>query len=104
MWFSRKKAKPVQVAFDKKPLTIVQATDMHYITRKLTDNGEAFRKTADAADGKVLLYSEELMDALKPENFIGRAPQQVEDFLSEYIDPILNAHQEELGLTAQLSV
>ena len=63
MWFSRKKAKPVQVAFDKKPLTIVQATDMHYITRKLTDNGEAFRKTADAADGKVLLYSEELMDA-----------------------------------------
>ena len=56
------------------------------------------------ADPAFKMSREELMDALKPENFIGRAPQQVEDFLSEYIDPILNAHQEELGLTAQLSV
>ena len=56
------------------------------------------------ADPAFKMSREELMDALKPANFIGRAPQQVEDFLSEYIDPILNAHQEELGLTAQLSV
>lgn len=63
MWFSRKKPNPAQVSYADKPLTIVQATDMHYITRKLTDNGEAFRKTADAADGKVMLYSEELMEA-----------------------------------------
>lgn len=56
------------------------------------------------ADPAFKMSREELTAALKPENFIGRAPQQVDDFLTEYIDPILKAHQEELGLTAQLSV
>ncbi len=50
------------------------------------------------------MEEEELYSAMKPENFIGRAPQQVEEFLSEIIDPILEKHKEDLGLTAQLSV
>ena len=56
------------------------------------------------ADDTFKMSREELMAAVKPENFIGRAPSQVEDFLSEYIDPILKQHEEELGLTASLSV
>ncbi len=56
------------------------------------------------ADDTFKLTREELMAAVKPENFIGRAPSQVEDFLTEYIDPILKANEEELGLTASLSV
>ncbi|MBO6159043.1 MAG: adenylosuccinate lyase [Firmicutes bacterium] len=56
------------------------------------------------ADDTFKMSREELMSAVKPENFIGRAPSQVEEFLSEIIDPILAAYQDELGLTAQLSV
>lgn len=56
------------------------------------------------ADDYFKMSEEELMSAVKPENFVGRAPQQVEDFLKECIDPILSAHQTELGMQAQLSV
>lgn len=56
------------------------------------------------ADDYFKMSEEELMGAVKPENFVGRAPQQVEDFLTECIDPILAAHKEELGMQAQLSV
>ncbi|MCF0136124.1 MAG: adenylosuccinate lyase [Lachnospiraceae bacterium] len=56
------------------------------------------------ADPTFKMSEEELMSAVKPENFVGRAPSQVEDFLGECIDPILKKHAEDLGLTAQLSV
>ncbi len=56
------------------------------------------------ADDYFKMSEEELMSAVKPENFVGRAPQQVEDFLKECIDPILSAHRAELGMQAQLSV
>ena len=56
------------------------------------------------ADDTFKMSEEELMSAVKPENFVGRAPSQVEEFLRDYIDPILEAHQGELGLTAQLNV
>ncbi len=47
---------------------------------------------------------EELESALKPENFIGRAPQQVTDFLDAYIRPILRENEALLGMHASLSV
>ena len=56
------------------------------------------------ADDYFKMSEEELMSAVKPENFVGRAPEQVEDFLTECIDPILKAHAEELGMQAQLDV
>lgn len=40
---------------------------------------------------------DELDAMLKPENFVGRSPQQVEEFLSECVDPILNANKDILG-------
>lgn len=56
------------------------------------------------ADEHFKMSEEELMSAVKPENFVGRAPEQVEDFLSECIDPILKAHADQLGMQAQLNV
>lgn len=46
----------------------------------------------------MFMISQEEMDAiLEPENFIGRSPQQVEEFLTECIAPILEANKEILG-------
>lgn len=36
----------------------------------------------------------DLYDLLEPSHFIGRAPQQVQEFILEEIDPILRLHQE----------
>ena len=56
------------------------------------------------ADPFFKMSKEELENALKPENFIGRAPQQVDDFLNEYIRPILAQNQDALEISASLSV
>jgi adenylosuccinate lyase len=47
---------------------------------------------------------EEIESILKPENFIGRAPEQVEDFITEHIANILKENQNLLGKTAELNV
>ena len=39
------------------------------------------------------LSLEDIRGVLKPENFIGRCPQQVDEFLEEYVYPLLEANQ-----------
>ena len=41
---------------------------------------------------------------LSPEDFTGRAPQQVEEFLAEVIRPVLDANKEDLGQHVELNV
>ena len=41
---------------------------------------------------------------LEPAHYVGRAPAQVEEFLAADIRPLLDAHRDALGMTAQLSV
>ena len=41
---------------------------------------------------------------LKPENFTGRAENQVEEYIEEYIKPVLKANKDILGEIAELSV
>ncbi|HIV87779.1 MAG TPA: adenylosuccinate lyase [Candidatus Pygmaiobacter gallistercoris] len=59
------------------------------------------RVLADPAFG---LTEEEVQQLLQPEDFIGRAPAQVEEYLGEVVRPMLERNRELLGETAQLSV
>ena len=59
------------------------------------------RVCGDPAFGLTL---EEGMALLQPENFTGRAPQQVEDYLREVIDPILEENRDLLGDKAEINV
>lgn len=45
------------------PVTLAVATDPHFIAPSLTDNGEAFMQVITSADGKVMRFSNELMQA-----------------------------------------
>ncbi len=45
-------------------LTILQATDLHYLSPSLTDNGTMFQKTMANGDGKMSEYSQQILDAL----------------------------------------
>ena len=49
------------------------------------------------ADPMFMVTKEELDAVLKPENYVGRSPQQVEEFLAECINPILEANKDVLG-------
>ncbi len=62
---------------------IIVATDLHYISPELTDNGPLFTQLVENGDGKLTLYSEQITDA----------------FLSE----VLSAHPAALILTGDLT-
>lgn len=47
----------------KGPPKLILATDIHYLSPKLTDYGEAFQMLTAKDDGKVLRYTPQLMDA-----------------------------------------
>ncbi|MEL7646846.1 MAG: adenylosuccinate lyase [Sedimentibacter sp.] len=47
---------------------------------------------------------EEIDETINPSNYIGRAPQQVEEFYNETIKPILDKNKEMLGVNVELNV
>ena len=47
---------------------------------------------------------DELNRIMNPVNFIGRAPEQVDDFISGYITPILEDNKDSLGIIEELKV
>lgn len=57
-----------------------------------------------AADPAFGMTKEEIVAILEPRNFVGRAPQQTEEFLSEVVQPILDANKDVLGMTAEINV
>ena len=57
-----------------------------------------------AADPAFHITKEALQKVLKPENYVGRAPEQTTEFLNGVIKPILSANEDELGLTAEINV
>ena len=65
------------------------------------DNDLLERIAADPAFGTDL---EKLQAVMDPSNYVGRAPQQTEEFLQNVIQPILDENKEALGITAEVNV
>ena len=57
-----------------------------------------------AADPSFHLSIEDLEASMQPERYVGRAPKQTEEFITEVINPILEKNKEVLGLTAEINV
>ena len=57
-----------------------------------------------ANDPAFKITEEEIRALLIPENYVGRAPEQTEEFLAEFIKPLLERNKELLGEKAELSV
>lgn len=56
------------------------------------------------ADPAFMITREEMDNILRPENFIGRCPQQVDEFIAECVKPILDANKDILNETAEINV
>lgn len=52
----------------------------------------------------ITLTKKEIIDIINPENFVGRAPQQVSEYISDVIQPLLKSNKEILGLKVELNV
>jgi adenylosuccinate lyase len=57
-----------------------------------------------ANDESFGLSLEDLEKTMDPSKYVGRAPEQVEEFLRDVINPILEANKNELGLSAEINV
>ena len=58
---------PYMPAQADETLTIVHATDMHFLSPALTDYGEPFMAIIEGADGKVTHYTPQIMQAFVDE-------------------------------------
>ena len=57
-----------------------------------------------AADPEFHLTREELEKSMDPARYVGCAPHQVDRFLAETVQPILDRYQEDLGVKAEINV
>ena len=59
------------------------------------------RIAADEAFGVTL---DELKNILDPAKYVGRSPEQVTEFLTECVNPLLEQYKDELGVTVEINV
>ena len=57
-----------------------------------------------AADPSFHLSLADLEASMKQERYVGRAPEQTEEFIRDVITPILDKNKDVLGLTAEINV
>ncbi len=57
-----------------------------------------------AADPAFGLTKADIEKKLKPELYVGRAPRQVEVYLRDVVNPVLEAHKDESGVKAEINV
>lgn len=57
-----------------------------------------------AEDEMFPMYMEQLEAIMDPQNFVGRAPQQTEEYFHDFIDPILANEKNALGIHADIQV
>ncbi len=57
-----------------------------------------------AADPAFNMSLEDLKKAMEPSRYVGRSKEQVEEFLAEVVDPILEENKDLLGVKAEINV
>ena len=57
-----------------------------------------------AADPAFGLSLEDLKKTMEPSRYVGRAPEQVEAFLDQVVNPILEEYRDLLGEKAEINV
>jgi adenylosuccinate lyase len=57
-----------------------------------------------AKDSLFNIGEQEILSILDPKNFIGRAPGQVDDFIEDYVKPVLKENENLLGIQSNINV
>lgn len=57
-----------------------------------------------ASDERIPLTEEEIKRIVDPEDFVGRAPEQVEEFIAEEVDKIILKYKDQIGFEVEIKV
>jgi adenylosuccinate lyase len=55
-------------------------------------------------DDSFKITKEDILKVLKPENFIGRAPEQVDEFLECYVNPVIDRYKDCMDMDIEINV
>ena len=62
------------------------------------------KRVLTITDNGIGMTKDELEKHMNPEEYIGCAPMQVDDFIENCVNPVLKANENELGMTSQINV
>ena len=94
----------VKAGGDRQELHEVIRTHSHEAARQVKDGGENDLLDRVAADPGIGLTREQIDKTLRLEDYVGRAPQQVDEFLADFVEPVLERNRGRLGATSDVRV
>ena len=72
--------------------------------RRMTEGEEGDLFARIAADGELGVSAAELEEMARPENLVGRAPEQVDDFLGTHVAPVLARYEDSARQAGEVRV
>ena len=87
--------------------------ELHEVIRELSMKA-AYRVKHEGKDNNLIdliiessafnMDKEEILSIMDPKNFIGRAPEQVEDFVRDIVEPAIEPFKDNIGINVDLHV
>jgi adenylosuccinate lyase len=94
----------VRAGEDRQVVHEIVRQHSHAVTARVKAGEGSPRELFDRLKKEPAFEKVNFSDALDPQQFVGRSPQQVEEFIAEHVEPIRKRYQDKLGRTAELHV
>ena len=94
----------VQAGGDRQEVHEVVRTHSHAVTARIKDGLGSSVELLERLKGEPAFAKVDFESQLDPRKFVGRAPEQVAEFLEDHIEPIRKRYAGTMGMKAELSV
>jgi adenylosuccinate lyase len=94
----------VQAGEDRQVVHEVVRQHSHAVTARVKAGEGSPTELFDRLKQEPVFRNVDFSAVLDPRQFVGRSPQQVEEFITEYIEPIRHRYQSVVGQVAELPV
>jgi adenylosuccinate lyase len=94
----------VQSGGDRQEVHEIVRKHSHAVTRRIKDGAGSSTELLELLKAEPSFARVDFETLLDPRMFVGRAPEQVEEFLAEYVEPIRKRYASALGMKAELNV
>jgi adenylosuccinate lyase len=94
----------VQAGEDRQAVHELVRTHSHAVTAAIKEGTASSSALIERLKGEQAFAKVDFAAVLDPRGFVGRAPEQVAEFIEEHVTPIRNRYATVLGMKAELSV
>ena len=94
----------VRAGGDRQEVHEVVRRHSHAVTVRVKSGEGSATELLERLKGEAAFAKVDFGAALDPRHFVGRSPQQVEEFVTEYVEPIRARYEKVLGKSAELHV